>query len=102
MNNRNSPNEERNISQGQNRAPLISYIRRVFSRNYENGQIVDAQNGTSTSNSSSATNTDLLRMVWTRMQLSSGNNLPESNQENGQQDDSQDENENSQESKLII
>ena len=100
MNNRNSPNEERNINSGQNRAPLISYIRRVFSRNYENGQIVDEQNGTTSSNTSSTTNADLLRMVWTRMQLSSGNNL--NGQENGQQEDSQDENENSQESKLII
>lgn len=100
MNNRNSSNEERNISSGQNRAPLISYIRRVFSRNYENGQIVDEQNGTSSSNTSSTTNADLLRMVWTRMQLNSGNNL--NGQENGQQEHSQDENENSQESKFTI
>jgi hypothetical protein len=76
MNNRNSPNDEQNVNSEQNRSPLISYIRQVFSRSYENSQM------TRDNEEISQTSRDLLRMVWTRMQLNSGNDHTQNSLEN--------------------
>jgi hypothetical protein len=87
MNNRNSPNDEQNVNSEENRSPLISYIRQVFSRSYENGQM------TRDNEEISQTSRDLLRMVWTRMQLNSGNDHSQNSLENvfeqGEERDSQ-------------